>query len=137
MVIGALTIELFLKCLACIETTQVPRGHHLKTLFDGLSPSTQARIEDGWNAIALHRDAEWNHYETLMGEGIARDLRTALAAGSKAFEKIRYSYEGGTEQLQYYLQDLPILLGRIVLERKPEWAGLRRGYREVAPVPRP
>jgi hypothetical protein len=137
MVIGSLTVELFFKCLACIETGRVPRGHYLRALFDGLSHSTRARIESGWDGIARYRAREWDHYETLMGgTKIARDLPSALTAGSNAFEKIRYSYEGGTEQLQYYLQDLPILLGRIILEMKPEWEGLRRGYQEVAPIPR-
>ncbi len=54
------------------------------------------------------------------------DLPTALTMGSKAFEKIRYSYEGISDDVQYYLQDLPQLLGYLILQMKPEWKALRR-----------
>src|SRR6202035_1891777 len=64
MVIGALTIELFLKCLSCIETGQVPRTHHLRELYDGLSPAIRARIEHTWDSeIVVHRATEWDHFE--------------------------------------------------------------------------
>ena len=82
-----------------------------------------------------HNAKLWDHYETLLPGKIARDLRSALEVGSKAFEQIRYSYEGGTDELQYYLQDLPILLGRIILQMKPEWEGLRREYQEIPKPP--
>ncbi|WP_426611525.1 hypothetical protein [Bradyrhizobium sp. McL0616] len=57
---------------------------------------------------------------------MARDLEGALAAGGDAFQRIRYSYEGGNETLQYYFQDLPAALGRIILQMKPEWNGHHR-----------
>jgi hypothetical protein len=127
MVIGALTIELFLKCLICIETGEVPRGHDLKELFDRLGPSIRSRIQNSWDTgIAIHRAKEWDDLENSLGIKMPRDLPSALAVGSKAFERIRYSYEGGTQDLQYYLQDLPLLLGRVILEMRPEWKTLRR-----------
>jgi hypothetical protein len=138
MVIGALTIELFFKCLACIETGAVPWGHNLKELYDSLSLATRARIQQTWdNDILVHRKSEWDRYEEALGQKIARDLPSALAAASKAFERIRYSYEGNTTDLQYFLQDLPQLLGRVILELKPEWAGLRRAYRPLVSSVRP
>jgi hypothetical protein len=133
MVIGALTIELFLKCFLCIDSGKVPRTHNLRELFEKLSPSTQKRIQEGWDKIAAHRAEEWSHLEKSLGITIARDLPSALAAGGGAFQQIRYSYEGNTQQLQYYLQDLPRLLGRIALEIKPEWQTLRRNYRPLSP----
>ena len=72
----------------------------------------------------------------MLGRKIARDLPSALAAASKAFERIRYSYEGNTTDLQYFLQDLPQLLGRVILELKLEWTGLQRAYRPIAPSAR-
>jgi hypothetical protein len=51
MVIGALTIELFFKCLVRIETGAVPWGHNLKQLYDALSPATRARIQQTWDTI--------------------------------------------------------------------------------------
>ncbi len=44
MVISALTSELFLKCLVCLETTRTPKGHHLFELFQLLTPGTRSRI---------------------------------------------------------------------------------------------
>jgi hypothetical protein len=134
MVIGALTIELFFKCLTCIETGAVPRGHNLKALYDGLSHATRARIQQTWDGdILVHRKSEWDQLEEAIGQKIARDLPSALAAASKAFARLRYSYEGNTADVQYFLQDLPQLLGRVVLELKPEWNGLQRPYRPLAP----
>jgi hypothetical protein len=135
MVVGAFTIELFLKCLISLETGTLPtRVHHLKELFDKLTPATQIRIEAEWQKIAAHRSAEWDGFENSLGIEIARDLPSALAAGADAFQRIRYSYEGGNESLQFYLQDLPRALGRVILEAKPEWSGHRRGYQ---PLPEP
>jgi hypothetical protein len=90
IVVGALTIELFLKCLICIETNKIPRIHHLRDLFDMLTPKTRARITEHWdNSIAKHRAPEWDAMERAAEVTIARDLPTALAVGSEAFEKIR------------------------------------------------
>ena len=44
IVLSALATELYLKCLICMETGKAPRGHHLKQLFDRLSPETRRRI---------------------------------------------------------------------------------------------
>jgi hypothetical protein len=63
-----------------------------------------------------------------------RDLPSALSVGGSSFQKIRYSYEGGTEDLQFYLQDLPLALGRIILQLRPQWQGHLRAYQ---PLPKP
>jgi hypothetical protein len=126
MVMGAFTIELFFKCLICLETGEVPHCHDLRELYDKLSLSTQSRIMEGWDKIAAHRASEWDNFEKDAGLTIARDLPSALTAGSKAFEQIRYGYEQFDGELQYYLQDLPNLLGYILLQMKPEWEGKRR-----------
>jgi hypothetical protein len=137
MVVGALTIELFLKCLNGIETGDIPRGHDLKALFDGLTSPTRDRIQNSWNTgIAVRRAKEWDELEKSLGVKIARDLPSALAVASRAFERIRYSYEGGTQDLQYYLQDFPSLLGRVILEMKPEWHALKRTLRQISPPSR-
>lgn len=103
IVIGALTIELFLKCLTCIDIARVPRGHNLKFLYDGLSPSIRNRIQHGWDKeIVPFRSREWDTIEQSFGQKIVRDLPGALAAAGKAFERIRYSYEGNTADVQYF-----------------------------------
>jgi hypothetical protein len=76
----------------------------------------------------------WVKIENSFGDGrkIARDLTSALAGGSTAFEKIRYSYEDDNEEVQFYIGDLPQILGRVILEMKPEWRNRRRRVQEVA-----
>jgi hypothetical protein len=135
MVIGAFTIELFLKCLVCIETGRVPHTHHLRELYDKLGANTQQRLLRTWeNDIAAYRKAEWDRVEAAAGEKAARDLPGALAAASKSFERIRYSYEGNTAEVQYFLQDLPQLLRQVIVEFKPTWKNHLRGYRPLPPT---
>jgi len=130
VVIDAFTTELFLKCLICIETGSAPREHNLKQLFDLLSEATRTRIESCWDSeVVTRRREKWDKWERL-GLKIARDLPSALAKGTNAFKRYRYSYEGDTQDLHYYLEDLPALLERLILEMKPEFEAFRR-----APLP--
>lgn len=130
IVLDALTCELFLKCLVCIETGNTPRGHDLEKLFSQLSEATRARLQSVWdNEIGTRRRERWDKLERL-GLKMARDLPSALANGTNAFERYRYSYEGNTQDLHYYLEDLPALLEGLILEMKPEFEGYRR-----APLP--
>ncbi len=117
-VVGALTTELFLKCLLCIETGKMSRDHDLKKLFDMLSTETRIRIKNSWEIAAVRRSEEWDRIEKL-GLKMPRDLPSALAKGSEAFNRIRYSYEGNTEGVHWYLEDLPALLEKQILEMKP------------------
>jgi hypothetical protein len=126
IVLGALTIELFLKCLISIETGKVSHGHDLKELFDELSAEVRARIEHAWdNDIVPLRRNEWDGIETF-GLMMPRDLPSALVKGSEAFKRIRYSYEGNTEGVHFYVGDLPALLEKLILEIKPEFEVYRR-----------
>jgi hypothetical protein len=137
MVMGALTIELFFKCLVCIETGAVPHTHNLKDLFDKLSEQTRKRIQRTWDDdICVHRAKGWDQIETALGQKVVRDLPGALSVASNSFELIRYSYKGNTAELQYFLQDLPQLLGRVILEMKPEWKDVRRTGRPAEPAAR-
>jgi hypothetical protein len=126
IVIDAFTTELFLKCLVCIETGRAPHEHNLKKLFDQLSEGTRARIQRCWDSeVATRRREEWDNFERF-GLKIARDLPSALAKGTNAFKRYRYSYEDDTEDLHYYLEDLPVLLERLILAMKPEFETFRR-----------
>jgi hypothetical protein len=96
IVLDALTSELFLKCLICIETGSAPREHDLKKLFYRLFEPTRSRIQSFWdNEIVPRRREKWDNLERL-GLKIARDLPSALAKGTDAFRQYRYSYEGDT-----------------------------------------
>jgi hypothetical protein len=126
IVLGALTTELFLKCLVSIETGKAAHGHDLKKLFDTLSADSRARIQHAWDTeIVPGRGKEWDRIEKY-GLTMPRDLPSALAKASQAFERIRYSYEGNTEGVHFYLQDLPTVLEKLILKMKPEFEAYRR-----------
>lgn len=126
VVLSALASELFLKCLISIQTGTTPRGHYLKELFDRLEQPTRKRICAIWDAEVVPRhSATWDTMEKAIGIPVPRDLPTALKLANKAFEKLRYSYEGDIHGVAYLLGDLPTILRRIVLEIHPEWARRR------------
>jgi hypothetical protein len=120
-VINAFSSELLLKTLICIETGHIPRGHHLLSLFNALSPKTRKRITEMWDAYAIRYANRWPEIEAQIGCPVARDLPTALRLGSKTFELGRYYYEG-REDFQFYIGALPDMLGRVVFELKPDWS---------------
>jgi hypothetical protein len=137
MVLSAFTSELLLKCLLCIEAGTAPRDHHLKRLFDALTPKLRERIEFLWDStVVAVRAPQWDSIDSRITEKIERNLPRALERGSLAFERLRYSYEGGEAlDIRWSLGDLPTVLGTTVLELKPDWAGLRLTYRELPTSP--
>jgi hypothetical protein len=126
VVLSAMSSELFLKCLICIQTGRAPRGHYLKQLFDQLEPDTRKRIIAVWDAkvVPRHR-AQWDAMEAGLKVRFPRDLPSILALANKAFEKVRYSYEGDLDGVAYLLSDLPAILKFIALLAHPEWAQRR------------
>jgi hypothetical protein len=133
MILSALTSELFLKCLVCMETTLTPKGHHLFELFKLLKPDTRDGIIKMWDIyIVPQRTQMWDVIDQHHGGKIARDLPGALLASSRAFETIRYEYEPTIQQSEFNIGDLPRILRLVVLEKKPDWANFGRN---VMPVP--
>jgi hypothetical protein len=127
VVVSALAVELFLKCLICMETGRTSRGHYLRQLFDQLSPDTRRDIDAIWrNEVVPFRAAMWNGMERLGGGTVPRDLPTALSMANKSFEKVRYLYEGDLDGVAYILTDLPTILRRVIVHRRPEWRNIRR-----------
>jgi hypothetical protein len=135
MVLSAFTTELFLKCRICLETTLTPQGHHLFELFEQLRLTTRSRMIHLWNAHVIPvRDPEWTFIEKTRysgGNKFKRDLPGAIADSSRAFEKMRYSYEPGSKDCDFNIIDVPRILRRVILEGKPEWASLGRDVKEV------
>jgi hypothetical protein len=137
MVTTALAIEIFLKCLNCIESGEVPHGHHLKNLYDSLVPATRKRIDELWDThVVPMRTRDWDQIALAMKENFPRDLPGMLIGGNEAFEKIRYSYEGKMDGVKFFLGDLPKLLGQVILEKKPEWTNLERNLQTLATYPK-
>jgi hypothetical protein len=135
VVLDALTCELYLKCLICIETGDAPRGHDLRKLYDQVSGATRTRIESSWDSeVATRRRKKWDDLERF-GLKVYRELPLALANGTNSFERYRYSYEGNTQGVHFYLDDLPSLLQRFILEMKPEFEAYRRAPLPIQQMP--
>jgi hypothetical protein len=131
VVVSALAVELFLKCLICIETGRSPRGHNLRQLYDQLAPDTRRDIAAIWQReLVPLRAPMWNEMERLAGKPVPRDLPTALLVSNKSFEKVRYLYEGELDGITYVLTDMPTILRRIILHKHPEWRSASRKLQE-------
>lgn len=118
---SAFNSELFLKCIICIETGKVPAIHELDKLFDLLSAPIRQRLIHKWDTeVVPLRDPMWGAAETQPNATHERDLTVLVRIASRAFEKVRYSYEP-TAPAQFYLSDLPTILFGVILEMKPEW----------------
>jgi hypothetical protein len=84
-VCSAFALELYLKCLIVIEGQAAPRTHDLAALFAQLSADAQADIK-----------RRYNEYRAGLPDGfpINHDIEDALKKSARAFEKLRYVYEG-------------------------------------------
>jgi hypothetical protein len=136
MVMSALSSELFLKCLICLEKGVVPAGHHLAALYEELANDTKIRIEQKWDSeIVPLRGDVWNAVEVSTNGKIVFeiDLPSALQAGNRAFEHIRYNYEPESVNSDFYIGDLPALLMKVILQKKPEWENLEHEVKQIAP----
>jgi hypothetical protein len=122
MVLSVFASELYLKCLLCIETDKVPRGHDLKGLFLRLNLSTRKRLEDLWDESLRRpeRQRELNCIRGLPeGDRLQSDLLYILGIGANAFEELRYLYE--TKRSYFLLHNFPDMLQKVILEKRPSW----------------
>jgi hypothetical protein len=117
----AFTSELMLKCLICIERGSPPRGHDLLALFNELSAPTRRRVEAMWTEYVQRYPDQAGAFKQF-GVTIEPELTSALAAGRKAFELIRYWHENPDEEYVFYLGALPNMLFRVAFELRPDWA---------------
>ena len=115
---AAFACELFLKCVARVETGTAPRGHFLDSLFDQLSVDHQQRITEYYEAAAKLDD--------LMPDdtGVGKDVRAILTINRDSFEKLRYLHEMNLRDMQgsWGLYNLAMAIRRVLLEDRPSLA---------------
>jgi HEPN domain-containing protein len=117
-VLAAFTTELLLKCLIRIKGGSPPRDHDLLELFKLLSAPTRERLAAMWSDYVQHRGEAFEQ----VGVTIEPELTSALAAGRKGFEVIRYWREEPEEDCVFYLTALPTMLFTVAFELRPNWA---------------
>jgi hypothetical protein len=131
IVMQAFCIELYVKCLICMEGHPVPRGHHLKNLFDKLNGQTQKELAALWSADNERRNEFRVKLPPPFGDSVSDDVRKALSDGARAFEELRYAYEGEPTG-RFYIGDNPRMLRRMIWQRKPEWRGLGPAHQSMS-----
>jgi len=123
-VLSAFASELYLKCLICLRTGQVPeRVHNLKRLFEQIDPAHQSQIETMWNFM-VQEPAKVQIREMIkdkLGEVVPTDLAWNIDVSSDAFVEMRYLYEPQNAETKFMLCDFPKLLKPIIFQVKPEW----------------
>jgi hypothetical protein len=92
IVLQCLSLEIFLKCVYNLENTQNADGHHFVDLYNSLSDNTQNGINtfyDFFSSISPIRSI-------IQKQCPSTDLSLlgCLEASNKAFENLRYGYEG-------------------------------------------
>jgi HEPN domain-containing protein len=131
MMISAFAIELYFKCLLCLQRKNVPQTHNLRALFRDLDNSTKKRIEWIWNQHAPTLEKLWQILEQTETKKIPRDFESLLNISSQAFHQIRYLHESSAGS--FFVGDLVPILGTVILELQPTWAKLRH----TPPTPLP
>jgi HEPN domain-containing protein len=111
--------ELLLKCLIRIEGGTPPQIHDLLCLFNLLSAPTRERLEVMWrDYVQTHPDPAALKRAGVLVEP---ELTSALAAGRKGFERIRYFHEEHHEDFVFYLGALLPMLMRVAVVLRPNW----------------
>ena len=136
MVLVALSAELYLKCLYCIDSADTPWGHHLKVLFDGLPTMRRDRIAYHWNQINALPDNARRRKQIIDTGGwpIPSDLPTILQECGDAFEVIRYVYEHQNKAKFFGVDALPEAIWHTIIEIHPDLASLSfPGIKKLGP----
>src|SRR5579862_6598059 len=104
MVLSAFAAELYLKCLHCIDSSQVPPGHSLKQLYLDLPKLRRDSIVTFWDGMMIEQKEMLDRRDKDFGTNIPRDFDTAMAESDRGFENLRYVYED--DQFKFYVSDL-------------------------------
>jgi len=125
LTLSAFASELYLKCLICIETGDVPIGHNLQSLFMKLRVETRRSIDDLWDTD-IREPGKMAAIEKMRakfgGNPIRTDLRYALTVGGNGFIELRYFYEG--HKPHFLLSHFPYVVRRAILRNFPSWGGI-------------
>ena len=121
MVLSAFAAELYFKCLLCIIDGKPPKGHHLHDLYSRLTAEHKHALHLNWGYIIRDREEFLLNVESQGNAKIPRRLADALIEGNKAFEQLRYIYEG-PPSFRFFLGDLPLALRRTILDAEPSWS---------------
>lgn len=123
IVLGAFTVELYLKCLLHLQGRRVPDTHLLQMLFHALDTKTQQAFREGWDAH-MATDPQLQRIipvaERVSGKSIGHDFDWHIAAANRAFVEIRYAYEEAP-RTGFFLGSFLSWIRNYILSKRPEW----------------
>ena len=118
-VMGALSLEIYLKCLLLIECGQHPASHNIKKLFMQLPSRTRGPLRKRHNELAINDPVFINVRERL---NVATDLDSLLERGQNSFEIMRYPYDFALEDdTAFGFHILREVIRLRILDLRPQW----------------
>jgi hypothetical protein len=120
IVIYTFSIELFLKCICCMENkTFFYSGHELDKLFSYLSQSAQDRIVQIHDDIC-NKDPLREAFSRAFGDELF-DFHKMLTQSSKAFTEFRYKFDVANLRTTYHLGNAGRAIRQYIIDANPEW----------------
>lgn len=115
------SVELYLKCLVCLETGTAPRGHSLEELMKMVSQQSQDEIEKHYEALMSDRP-DRDVVDAQFGVGSTK-FQNALKGANKGFEHWRYVYERNMAPGFSLSSYLAHGVRQTLINLRPNWKG--------------
>lgn len=121
IICSSFSLELHLKCLILIEGGTPGKLHDLERLFSKLTPNSQKIIRACYEPARLKRDAMFAGVYAAAKIAPRTDFDSVLHAGAKAFENLRYHFEGVAKDQGWMAGPIRDCVRQRIIELHPEW----------------
>ena len=148
VVVSALALELYFKCLILLNGKTYDGIHYLDELFECLDGPLKKMIREDWNAHQLqetrsmilkmynqfkemNKTGDQAVYDRIIDHPEKIDFDWCLKSSSKAFAAFRYEYEPrkpGEPAPAWYGGGMLTVARNAILKIKPEWKSASRGW---------
>ena len=128
VVLNALAIEIYLKCLIVIEDRATFRSEHeLVKLYKKLSHDVRHELDQQAIPLLIHdqrlMNGFWANTPGIKGPTPHLTVKSLLKMGNRAFEKFRYIYEGKLVDGEgLWASTLITILRLQILDLRPDFA---------------
>ena len=117
----AYALELYLKCILCIEGTRIEQGHSIPEIYRKVTEDTKLIIEDDYQKNVTYLEGYFDRH----GHEKKVDFKSIISQIPNAFVGLRYIYENppkkGNER--YELECISPSVRNTILKLKPGLKG--------------
>jgi hypothetical protein len=119
---GTFALEVYLKCLYFIEKSESIHGHHLKKIYDQLTPETKRQVKIAYEKTIADSGEAKIITEFMRQKKVDMDwrLEKVLEDMSEAFIRYRYAFEFARFKPFLGYVELVTALRSRILELRPE-----------------